>query len=204
MAFDMKSATQDRHDGQESDSPFLGSAPEPIEDPRPEHAVERTEKHTYRTGRILAHWESEGHDSPFLESKNLMIGVVFALIVIVAYSIFTDSPIMAITFILIGMTGYLLFSRPGEPTEYRITETGVSVGREFYDYQSVTSFWIIEGHPHFPKHLILDIAGIITPRLHIPLDGNDAEIMRRVLLKYVPEEEYEPNLIDIIERILHI
>jgi len=201
MNFDMKPAG---HDQEEPDSPFLKTVASPVEDPRPKPPLEQTRPHSYQTGKILAHWESEGHDSPFLESKNLLVGVVFALIIIVAYSIYTDSPIMAITFILIGMTGYLLFSRPGEPTEYRITEKGISVGREFYDYQSITSFWIIEEHPQFHKHLILDIAGILTPRLHIPLDGNDAETMRRVLLKYVPEEEYEPNLIDIIERILHI
>lgn len=200
MSFDMRPTA---HDTEEARHPFLDA--EPVEDPRPKTPAEsRPEHHPYRTGKILAHWESEGQDSPLLESKKLLVGVVAVLILIIAYSIATDSPIMAILFILIGMTGYLIFSRPAEPTEYMVTEKGIFVGRAFYDYQSVTSFWIIEGHPQFPKHIILDIAGVITPRIHIPLEGNDAEIMRRVLGRYVPEEEYEPNLIDILERILHI
>jgi hypothetical protein len=201
MSFDMRSAGRDL---EESRSPFLDSAPQPVEDPRPKPPLEQSEPHSYKTGRILAHWESEGHDSPLLESKKTLFGVVSALILIIAYSVYTDSPIMAITFILIGMTAYLLFNRPAEAMEYMVTEKGVLVGREFYEYRSITSFWIIEDHPQFPKHLILDVAGIITPRLHIPLDGNDSEIMRRVLRKYVPEEQYDPSLIDIIERILHI
>ncbi len=201
MNLDMKSAERNM---KENRSPFLDTPSIPAEDPRPKPPLEQTQPHPYQTGNILAHWESEGQDSPLLESKKLLIGVVSALVLIVAYAIFTDSPIMAITFILIGMTGYLLFNRPAEPTEYMITEKGVLVGREFYEYKSVTSFWIIEGHPQFPKHLILDIAGALTPRLHIPLEGNDSETMRRVLRKYVLEEEYEPNLIDILERILHI
>lgn len=201
MSFDLRSTGRDE---EASHSPFLDAAPQPVEDPRPKPPLEQPEPHSYRTGRILAHWESEGQDSPLLESKKLLAGVVGTLILIIAYSIYTDSPIMAITFILIGMTGYLLFNRPAEPTEYMITEKGVLSGREFYEYGSINSFWIIEGHPQFPKHLILDIAGIITPRLHIPLEGNDSEVMRKVLRKHVPEVEYEPSLIDIAERILHI
>jgi len=202
MGFDMRSSGRENEDPR---SPFLATIPEPVEDPRPKPPIERSESPPpYRTGKILAHWESEGLDSPLLESKKLFVGVVFALIAIVAYSIYTDSPIMAITFILIGMTGYLLFNRPAEPTEYMVTEKGIFVGREFYEYDSITSFWIIEGHPQFEKHLIIDTVGILTPRLHIPLEGNDAAIMRKVLLRYVPEEEHEPTVIDILERILHI
>ncbi len=201
MGTDMNDTTRPT---KEDPSPFLAPSRESIEDPRPKKQFNHPTSNPYRTGKLLAHWESEAHDSPFLESKNLMVGAVFALIAIVAYSIYTDSPIMSITFILIGMTGYLLFSRPGEPTEYKVTDKGISIGKEFYDYPGLTSFWIIEGHPQFPKHLILDTAGILTPRLHIPLEGNDATIMRKVLLKYVPEVEYEPTVIDILERILHI
>jgi hypothetical protein len=201
MNFDMKSTGREP---EESHSPFLESSPQPIEDPRPKPPLEQLEPHSYRTGRILAHWESEGHDSPLLESKKTLFGVVSVLILIIAYSIYTDSPIMAITFILIGMTAYLLINRPAEATEYMVTEKGILSGREFYQYGSITSFWIIEGHPQFPNHLILDIAGIIASRIHIPLDGNDSEIMRKVLRKYVPEKEYEPTVIDIVERILHI
>ncbi|NTW46450.1 MAG: hypothetical protein HGB18_05430 [Candidatus Moranbacteria bacterium] len=187
-----------------STSPFLDTVREPVEDPRPKAPAETSAQQSYRTGRILAHWESEGQDSPFLESRKLLVGTVTALIAIVAYAIYTDSPIMAITFILIGMTGYLLLSRPAESTEYMITEKGILVGREFYEYKAITSFWIIEGHPQFPKHLILDIAGVLTPRLHIPLEGNDSEILRQVMRKHAPEKEYEPTLVDIVERILHI
>jgi len=158
----------------------------------------------YRTGKILAHWSLAEEESPLFGSKGLFAGIVAAFILIIAYSLVTDSPIMAITFILIGMTGYLLLNQPLSSTEYMITEKGISVGREFYDYRSISSFWIVEGHPQFPKHLILDIAGILTPRVHIPLAGNDTEILRNVLARYVPEEEYEPNLVDILERILHI
>ncbi|HWQ60075.1 MAG TPA: hypothetical protein VN420_02920 [Candidatus Fimivivens sp.] len=201
MSFDLRSTG---HDAEEAQHPFLEDVG-PIEDPaRTSPDEKRAVLHPYRTGKILAHWESEGQDSPLLESKKFIAGIVSVLIVIIAYSIATDSPIMAIQFILIGMTSYMLFSRPAEPTEYMVTEKGIFVGRSFYEYPSITSFWIIEGHPQFPKHIILDIAGAITPRLHIPLEGNDAEVMRRVLSRYVPEEEYEPNLIDIFERILHI
>ncbi len=202
MGFDMRSPGRDSEDPH---SPFLAADPEPIEDPRPKPPLKRSETaSSYRTGKMLAHWESEGHDSPILESKRLLVGVVSALILIVAYSIYTDSPFMAITFILIGMTGYLLLNQPAEPTEYMVTEKGIRVGHEFYGYESMLSFWIIEGHPQFPKHLIIDISGILTPRVHIPLEGNDSDVMRRVLLKYVPEEEHEPTIVDIIERILHI
>jgi hypothetical protein len=159
---------------------------------------------TYRTGKVFAHWNLVEEESLLLGSKKLFAGIVAAFILIITYSLVTDSPIMAITFILIGMTGYLLLNQPLSSTEYMITEKGISVGREFYDYRSISSFWIIEGHPQFPKHLILDIAGILTPRVHIPLDRNDTEILRNVLVRYVPEEEYEPNLVDILERILHI
>ncbi|NTW13948.1 MAG: hypothetical protein HGA31_02875 [Candidatus Moranbacteria bacterium] len=166
--------------------------------------TESRDYHSFNAGESIIWWESVKHMPPILQTKKSYAWIVFALIAIIAYSLFMNSPLMAITFILIGMVGYLLFNHPDETVLFAISEKGITAGPEFYDYDSVSSFWIIENHPQFPNHLIIQTGGILSPRVHIPLEDNQPDIVRRILLDFIPEIKYEPNIIDTVERMFHI
>lgn len=198
MSFDMK--TPGSPNGSNG-SPFLGERPEPIEDPAPKTVP--TPASSRKGGKILAQWETIEYEPAQFGSKAVTIAIA-ALIAIVAYAIYTDSPLMAIVFILIGMVGYLSLNRPEEPVRYAIMDKGIAVGREFYEYDDISSFWILEDHPDFPKHLIVRTDGLLISHVHIPLAEQHSEAIRSLIAPFVPEQKYEPGLIDTIERIFHI
>jgi len=160
--------------------------------------------HSFQAGKAIIWWDSIEHTPPILTSKKVYVGIVSAIIAVIAYSLFTDSPLTAITFILIGMVGYLLFNRPPETVMFAISEDGITAGREFYGYDHIHSFWIIEDHPQFPNHLIVETDGALSSKIHIPLEDNDPDTIRRILLDHIPEIRYEPGLVDTIERMFHI
>lgn len=181
-------------------SPFLGHR-EPIDDPK--HHDTATKAPAVSTGKTLAHWETFEHEPTPTGTGTLRIALV-ALLAIVAYALYTNSPLMAIVFILIGMVGYLLMNRPPEITPFSISDKGVTVGKEFYGYDDIRSFWILENHPDFPKHLIIQTDGALVSHVHVPLAEQRPDAIRDILLRYVPEKKYEPGLIDTIEKMFHI
>lgn len=200
MNFDMRKRREEEIPGQEpSPEPAFDSEYSPVTTGAPGQ-----DYHSFQAGKALIWWESVEHTPPILESKKVYATIVFFIIAIVAYALFTDSPLTAITFILIGMVGYLLFNRPAETVMFAISEDGITVGREFYEYDNIQSFWIIEDHPQFPNHLIIQTDGILSSHVHIPLEENDPEIVRHILLDHIPEIKYEPGLVDMIERMFHI
>ena len=198
MSFDMKRNVPEGP----AESPFLNEHEDPIDDPEPRipsHFPPAAE----HVGKVLARWETFEHEPGTIGSKSY-IPIAIAFIAIVGYALFTDSLLMAIVFILIGMVGYLLMNRPTEIVEYSITEKGVSAGKEFYGFEDIRSFWILEGHPDFPKQLIIQTDGWLVSHVHIPLADQYPEAVRQFLAPHIPEEKYEPGLIDTIEKMFHI
>jgi hypothetical protein len=173
-----------------------------VEDPSPTQPPESATP-TSRFGKVLAQWETLEH-TPAEHSQKTYTIVIAVFIAIVAYALYTNSPPMAIVFILIGMVGYLSLSRPEEPTRYTITNKGIVVGREFYAFEDISSFFILEDHPDFPKHLVIQTDGWLVSHVHIPLAEQRVEAIHSLLIASVPEQNYEPGLIDTIEKMFHI
>ncbi len=202
MNFDMRPKTSGES---HKDSPFLGAHPAPIEDPAtPSQSITSPSLPSSATGdKVLTSWDTLEHEPRELGSKAMSIAIGL-LILIVAYAIYSDSLLMAIVFILIGMVAYLSLNQEEEPIRYAIMGRGIAVGREFYEYDDIMSFWILEHHPDFPKHLIIQTDGLLVSHVHIPLADQDAAAIRGFIAPFVPEQKYEPGLIDTIERIFHI
>ena len=125
------------------------------------------------------------------------------LIAIIGYALFSDSPIMAITFILIGLMGYLLLYREPRLLSCHITNDGVIVNRELFPFETAKSFWVFENEKSLP-YISLETGTFISPHVHVPLDGIDSEEIRDILARFLPEEKPEPALVDILSQMLHI
>lgn len=184
------------------------TTPEPERHEEPRFAEERDthrDYHSFQAGKAIIWWESVEHAPEFLKSKRAYAVTVLAIVAVIAYALFTDSPLTAIVFILIGMVGYLLFNRPPETVMFSISDKGITAGREFFDYENIESFWIVEEeHPQFHDHLIIHVDSVMSPRIHIPLEENDPETVRDILLDHIPEIKYDPGIVDTIERMFHI
>ncbi len=131
------------------------------------------------------------------------LAAALILLAISTYAMLTNSPIMAITFILIGVVGYIYLQKEPRTLDFEINHRGVYAGSEFYDFDDIDSFWIFYDPPH-TKTLSLRVDSSFMPFVHIPLGDEDPIVVREILMQYAPEEKQEAGLIDSLERFLHI
>ena len=162
----------------------------------------QAEEYHPEAGKLLISWEAP----EFVRYDKSLQWYIIALIFICSmagYGIYTNSPIMSITFILIGVVGYIQTHREPQIVSFSLTTSGVLVGKEFYPYENIQSFWIFYEPPH-TKILSLHTTGNILPYVHIPLDEEDPVIIRQVLTEYTEEIEQDHNIMDTLERILNL
>ncbi|MEN8252079.1 MAG: hypothetical protein ABFQ53_00650 [Patescibacteria group bacterium] len=151
---------------------------------------------------VLVHWRGPDFEH-YPRSRGWYVGILLTLAFIVLYALLTDSIIMAIVFILIGIVGYLQLSRPPKVIDFAIMYNGILVGDELFDYDSMKSFWIFYEPPH-TRIISFHMKGGLRPYLHIPLHQIDPVIVHENLTQFIPEEKQEQNLVDIMERLLHM
>lgn len=151
---------------------------------------------------VLVHWRGPEFEH-YPRDRQWYVGAALILCAIIVYAIFTDSIIMAIVFILVGLTGYLLLSRPQKVIDFAITYDGVLVGNEMYKYDEIRSFWIFYEPPH-TRVISLHMKGHFRPYLHVPLHQIDPVIVLENLRKFIPEIKQEQGFIDIFERLLRM
>jgi hypothetical protein len=153
-------------------------------------------------GTALLSWEAPEHEPLELGPRSSII-VTGLLIAIVAYALDTNSPLMAITFILIGVVGYLSLHREPRILFFCVTTKGVIAGNEFYEFDTIESFHFYT-EPPFENLLSLKTNGKLVPYVHIPIMTVEAGVLRDTLDEFIPEDRHEPGLVDTLERLLHI
>jgi hypothetical protein len=136
-------------------------------------------------------------------SRKLLFWLGLILMSIIGYALFVDSPIVAITFILIGLMGYLLLHKKPRFLQCRIFDQGISVNRELFPFEGMNSFWIFEDE-HYPPFVRLHTKTLIEPLVDIPLGDTEVKKIHDILETFIPEERAELNLVDILSRMLHI
>jgi hypothetical protein len=138
----------------------------------------------------------------FERDKKWYMMILGILILIVAYAIFTNSLIMAITFILIGVLGYIYINKEPRELDFMLTKDGVVVGKEIYSFRNLKSFWIF----YEPEIRVISIhtQSYLNPYLHIPLADEDPKKVREILSKYIAEEKHEPGMLEILDRFLKL
>jgi len=153
-------------------------------------------------GNIILHWQSPEHE-PLELGPHSRIVVTFLLIAIVAWALYTNSPLMAITFILLGVVGYLSIDREADIVDFFVTTKGILVGRNFYEFEDIESFHFYD-EPPFDNLLSIKTDGKLVSHVHIPILTQSAQTLYDTLIQYIPEEKHDPSLVDTLEKLLHI
>ena len=135
------------------------------------------------------------------KSQRWYLVIALILGVIIFYALFKNGPIMAITFILIGVTGYLMLNKEPRDMVFRITKDGIVAGRQIYEFEHMQSFWIFY-EPPYEKILSFHLKGSLVPFLHVPIHDEDPVEVRSILLKFIPEIKQEKSMVDTVERFL--
>lgn len=152
---------------------------------------------------VLAHWQAPEFEVYEQDKKWLKI-IAFFLVAIIAYAVYANSPIMAITFILIGVVGYIHLGKEARILDFMITYDGIVAGREIFEYERINSFWIFYEPENDTKVISLHIKSYLTPYVHIPIHNEDPVRIREILLDHIHEIKQDHNIVDALERFLHV
>jgi len=158
--------------------------------------------HPQEDKNVIFSWEGPEFET-YSKSRNWYLVSFLFLFSIVVYALYTNSPIAAIVFILIGVMGYIHSNQKPKIFRFQITYDGILIGRELYSYENIQSFWIFYEPPN-TKILSLHIKGSLLPYIHVPLGEEDPVQIRQILMRFVPEKKQEHSLVDVLERILRI
>ncbi len=114
---------------------------------------------------------------------------VIAVASAVASIIFKDY-LFAVFIILAALVlGFYAIRKP-RLVEFKIDAKGLAVGREFYPYDRLTSFFILEKE-NGEKLLLVMSKRSVVPLLVLPLGVQNAEEVRQALIARIPEEKHE-------------
>jgi hypothetical protein len=153
------------------------------------------------SGDVIAHWKAPEFEMTFRKNERWYLYLSLVLVAIIGYAIYVDSPVMAITFIMIGIVGYMYLQKEPRTLDFMITEEGVLAGRELYRFENLQSFWIFY-EPGEIKVISLHTRKSFIPYVHIPIHDQDPVEIRRNLIQFLPEIKQEHNFIDTLERII--
>lgn len=151
---------------------------------------------------VLAHWRAPEYEV-FEKDKNWHFWMGFILLAIITWALYINSPLMAITFILIGIVGYIHSNSQPRILDFLITPEGIIAGREIYEFENIKSFWIFY-EPNGPRVISLHLKSGLLPYIHIPIHDQSPAEIRQTLLDHIEEEKHEPGLVEALERILRI
>ena len=174
------------------------SQPEPPEKKSPKENEEGEGKY----GEILHQWQAPEFEVYEKSDRWYLFAGVFLLAIII-YAMFTNGPIMAITFILVGIVGYIHMQKEPRIVTFTITTEGIIADKDMYLYENIHSFWIFY-EPHHTEIISLHTKASMLPYVHIPLQDEDPVHIREIMLPYIPEIKQEQSLVDTVEKVLHI
>lgn len=155
-------------------------------------------------GKTLVKWEVDEYPR-YHRPMGWYVGAFVVGGALVLYALVTLNFLFALIIVIFGIILALSAARPPLRFGFSITEDGVEVGHRFIPWKEVERFWIIYEPPDV-KNLYIDFVSPIRPRVSVPLEDTDPNVVRRALLTYVKEDlskEDEP-LSDFLGRVLRI
>lgn len=167
-----------------------------------EYSKENPSFRKKQSPEVLFSWQAPEFES-FEREKRWYLWVALILLAIIGYAIYTNSPVMAITFILIGVVGYIYLNKEPRTLDFQITAKGVTGGKDFYDFDSINSFWIFENATQFDI-LSLHIKNRFMSFIQIPCPEEASIKLRFLLREYIPEEKQELTLADSLEKFFRL
>lgn len=153
-------------------------------------------------GQILHSWRAPEFEVYEKSARWYLAGAAFILTIVI-YALYANSPIMAVTFILIGIVGFIHLQKDPRIIDFAITTKGLLADKQLYAYENIYSFWIFYQEPNI-RIISLHTKASALPYVHIPLHEEDPVHIREFLLENIPEIKQDASLIDALERVLHI
>lgn len=127
----------------------------------------------------------------------LLLGAALALGGIIT-AFFKNFLFAVFLFVAGGLVISYAFKNPRQVL-FAVTPRGIKIGGRLYEFEDLHSFWIFYDPPLF-KELSLRSKKSMMPMIRLPLGELDPLRMREILLRFLPEEKQEAQLVDIISK----
>lgn len=114
------------------------------------------------------------------------------LVLLLAFCLFTANFLFALIIIIASIIIILQDKHQAPKIPFAITEGGIALGAQFYDYAKLQSFWLYY-EPDEAKTLFLEFKNKIRPRLAIPLFNKNPLHVREHLLEFLNEDVAKEN-----------
>ena len=107
---------------------------------------------------------------------------------LILYSFLSGNFLFAVIIIIAAIVIVLRDGQEPNFVKISLTEEGVIVGRKFYDYDEFKNFSIVYKPKQEIKNLYFEFNNSLKPRLSIPLKKMNPLLIRKNLLRYLPED----------------
>ena len=109
-------------------------------------------------------------------------------LLLILYSFLSGNFLFAVIIIIAAIVIVLRDGQEPDLVKISLTEEGIIVGRKFYDYDEFKNFSIVYKPKQETKSLYFEFNNSLRPRLSIPLKKMNPLLIRKNLLKYLPED----------------
>lgn len=150
-------------------------------------------------------WQVPEYEKPERDKRWYIIAAVLAMAMLL-YAFVTDNFLFMGIIILTAFILFLHDSQEPEQVTVALSDEGVVIGRKFYDYDELKNFGIVYKPNIGAKNLYFEFKSPMKQRLSIPLMEQDPLVIRKELLRYLPEDLDRTNrpLSEQLSRLLKI
>ncbi len=138
-------------------------------------------------GDQIISWKIPEFDKHKREFGWYITASIIAIFLLI-YSFFTSNLLFAVIIIIAALVIILHDGREPILINFSLTDEGVIVGKKFHDYDELKDFSIVYKPRQNIKILYFEFKNVIRPRLSIPLIKTNPLPIRKILLKYLPED----------------
>jgi len=107
---------------------------------------------------------------------------------LILYSFLSGNFLFAVIIIIAAIVIVLRDGQEPDFVKISLTEEGVIVGKKFYDYDEFKNFSLVYKPKQEIKNLYFEFNNSLKPRLSIPLKKMNPLLIRKSLLRYLPED----------------
>lgn len=153
---------------------------------------------------VFFEWDAEGY---LFEEKSSDWYWALGIIAVAAgiASILFGNVILAL--LIVAAAGTLALSTLKRPRlhRFRITDDGVMIDENLYEYDSIVSFSVLEYlDPSVPPALSLRTHKLLAPHLLIPIVGHDPVEIYEFFADHVEEGKHDESVVDRIIELLRL
>jgi len=146
-------------------------------------------------------WEVDEYPQHQRSRTWYLVTGIFGVVMII-YAIATANFLFAVIILMTGVITLLATFMPPDRVPVVITNTGVVVSDMYYDFEAIKDFAIVYDPPEI-KYLYLEFDSPWHPLVSVPLEDEDPNEVRELLLPYLIENIHrtDERLTDALRRV---